>query len=196
MQPADSPAHQGASAGLPAASGHRHVQPAWQVLLPAHPEHVPFPPVPVHPYQGITALQQGVLLPYPGAHPQYQGVHPPSQGAAAPHHAAVRLPSEAEVQLHAAAAPFPGAVLLPIGAVLLPTGAALPPPEVLLHQEAIPADTVHRPLPAAAVLPAAIPVAGHPEDTPVEAVPHPVAIPAAAVLPAAVDPVHLHTGSL
>ena len=30
MQPADSPAHQGASAGLPAASGHRHVQPAFR----------------------------------------------------------------------------------------------------------------------------------------------------------------------
>ena len=140
-----------------------------------------------------------MLLPYPGAHPQYQGVHPPSQGAAAPHHAAVRLPSEAEVQLHAAAAPFPGTVLLPIGAVLLPTGAALPPPEALLHQEVIPADTVHHPLPAAAVLPAAIPVAAHPEDTPVQAVPHPVATPVEAVphlvaIPAAA--VHLHTGSL
>ena len=140
-----------------------------------------------------------MLLPYPGAHPQYQGVHPPSQGAAAPHHAAVRLPSEAEVQLHAAAAPFPGTVLLPIGAVLLPTGAALPPPEVLLHQEAIPADTVRLHLPAAAVPPAAIPAAAHladipeaavhhPAVTPVVAVPHLVAIPAAAV--------HLHTGSL
>lgn len=92
MQPADSPAHQGASAGLPAASGHRHVQPAWQVLLPAHPEHVPFLPVPSPPYQGITALQQGVPLPCQGVHLPYQGVHPPSQGAAAPLHAAARLP--------------------------------------------------------------------------------------------------------
>ena len=140
-----------------------------------------------------------MLLPYPG-------VHPPSQGAAAPHHAAVRLPSEAEVQLHAAAAPFPGtvllpigAVLLPIGAVLLPTGAALPPPEVLLHQEAIPADTVRLHLPAAAVPPAAIPAAAHPAVIPEAAVHHPavtpvVAVPHLVALPAAA--VHLHTGSL